>query len=112
MPTEVDAATQAFPATVQFKAQKGRLSATVRARGAQPNSVWAVKLMQPSVLPEEPDDPVIGDCHTIDGYLRTDNKGNGKVTLSEPLTGDRAQLSLSVPNQNYYRARETFTIRR
>jgi hypothetical protein len=73
------------PGKVTMKVKNGKITATVKLERAQRNANYDVRIIQ-----GQP------DCHTSDGTLRTNRRGNGTLTHAEPVTGHAAQVMLSV----------------
>ena len=64
------------PGKVTLKTKRGKVTATVELRKALPRTNYVVRLIQSPA-----------DCHTVDGIIRTDKRGNGELKRTEPITG-------------------------
>ena len=64
------------PGKVTLKTKRGLVTATVTLRKALPRTDYVVRLVQTQ-----------GDCHTVDGVIRTDRRGNGSLKRTEPIAG-------------------------
>lgn len=102
-PTSNDVATLWQEGFVRFNVDDdaGILSAVVSLKGAEPNTTYPVRLIQGGA----------GDCQTVDGYLTTNGRGNGTLSISEPAVSDRAQVIINtdvLSGDPTYRATEIF----
>lgn len=66
-----------------------KLMATVKLKGASPNTEYPVRLIQGNS----------GDCHTFDGILTTNKKGNGVLHIDEDGYGEVAQVIIDTGSQ-------------
>jgi hypothetical protein len=64
------------PGKVTLKTKWGKVTATVELKRALPRTDYVVRLIQ-----------TLEDCHTVDGAIRTDRRGNGKLKHTERITG-------------------------
>ena len=64
------------PGTVILRTKDGKITATVKLKKALPRTDYIVRLIQTQ-----------DDCHTVDGVIRTDRRGNGSLKRTEPITG-------------------------
>ena len=64
------------PGKVTLKTKRGKVTAAVTLRKALPRTDYVVRLIQNQ-----------GDCHTVDGLIRTDRRGNGSLKRTEPVAG-------------------------
>ena len=71
--------------SVAFSTKGPNVAATVTLKVARPNADFEALLIQGGV-------DAGGDCSTVDGTLHTDAKGAGRLRLSEPAVGTRAQI--------------------
>jgi hypothetical protein len=64
------------PGKVTLKTKRGKVTATVTLKKALPRTDYVVRLIQNEA-----------DCHTVDGVIRTDRRGNGSLSRTEPIAG-------------------------
>ena len=64
------------PGKVMLKTKRGKVTATVTLKRALPRTDYVVRLIQNQA-----------DCHTVDGVIRTDRRGNGRLERTERITG-------------------------
>jgi hypothetical protein len=72
------------PGFVVLKERPDTVSALVVLRGAQPNTDYPVRLLQSG------DDATT--CFVVNGVLHTNGRGAGVLRVSEPITGEAAQV--------------------
>jgi hypothetical protein len=72
------------PGFVVLKERSGTVSALVVLRGAQPDTDYPVRLLQSG------DDA--STCFIVNGVLHTNGRGVGVLRVSEPVTGEAAQV--------------------
>ena len=64
------------PGKVTLKTKRGKVTATVTLKKALPRTDYVVRLIQ-----------TLEDCHTVDGVIHTDRRGNGSLKRTEPIAG-------------------------
>jgi hypothetical protein len=64
------------PGNVTLKTKRGKVIAAVELKKALPRTDYVLRLIQ-----------TLEDCHTVDGVIRTDRRGNGKLKHTERITG-------------------------
>jgi hypothetical protein len=72
------------PGFVVFRTRSGTVSARVVLRGAEPSTDYPVRLLQSG------DDAT--NCFVVNGVVHTNARGRGLLRVSEPITGEAAQV--------------------
>lgn len=96
------------PGVVIFNlGEDGVVHANVRLKRAQPNTTYVVRLIQGT--------PAGTDCQTVDAEFTTNVRGNGGVTVKEPVQADAVAAQVIIDTERLiqtptYRGSESYPL--
>lgn len=106
-PSESDRVTDEPVGFVVFNQAGDTVKAQVVIQDGAPNALYRIRLVQAGADGAH-------DCHAINVAVRTNKQGRATANISEPVTGDRAQISIDswdVRPRPALRASEDFKLR-